>query len=73
MNIGDTLESIREFDPETQTSISTLDSVTVYPRKELILNNKERELLIDKINSSDTEIPEKVLSQINDTTVHDTR
>ncbi len=46
---GDTLETIREFDIESQISYSRFDSVTVYPRKELILFKSERELLLKKL------------------------
>lgn len=42
---GDTLESIREFDMESQMSLSRIDNITIYPRKELILSVKEREII----------------------------
>ena len=42
---GDTLESIREFDLDSQISGASLSSVTVYPRRELVLFGKERETL----------------------------
>ncbi|MCU0844934.1 MAG: transcription-repair coupling factor [Spirochaetes bacterium] len=42
---GDTLETIREFDVESQISFSKHDSVTVYPRRELVLGASERAAL----------------------------
>ncbi len=38
---GDTLESIREFDVESQISFSKYDSITIYPRRELVLGASE--------------------------------
>jgi transcription-repair coupling factor (superfamily II helicase) len=38
---GDTLESIREFDVESQISFSKHDSITIYPRRELVLGESE--------------------------------
>ncbi len=55
---GDTLESIREFDIETQLSagLDTHKEITIYPRRELIFFTKEknalREKLITKFNDS---------------------
>ncbi len=44
---GDTLDSIREFDAETQRSFGELDSVTLHPRRELILSMKDRTRLLE--------------------------
>ena len=40
---GDTLDSIREFDLESQVSSRRLETVTIYPRKELVLFGQERD------------------------------
>ena len=42
---GDTLDSIREFDIESQVSHTSISSITIYPRKELILSQQESELI----------------------------
>ncbi len=42
---GDTLESIREFDLASQVSRAPIESVIIYPRREIILFRKEREEL----------------------------
>jgi transcription-repair coupling factor (superfamily II helicase) len=42
---GDTLDSIREFDIESQVSHTGIPSITIYPRKELILSQKESEII----------------------------
>ncbi len=51
---GDTLESIREFDINSQISHTKLASVTIYPERELILFEKEkrklREILLEAKN-----------------------
>jgi transcription-repair coupling factor (superfamily II helicase) len=64
---GDTLESIREFDPESQISYGNLESVILYPRKELILFKSEREKLfniIKKTNKKTDNIPERLLEYL---------
>lgn len=60
---GDTLDSIREFDPESQLSYVKHESVTIYPRRELILSNSENERFIklfDKASAKGLGIPEIV-------------
>jgi len=62
---GDTLDSIREFDPETQVSYSgdEINSITIYPRRELILFNKEKEKLreiLKKKFSDSPELPDEI-------------
>ncbi len=49
---GDTLESIREFDIESQISYARLDEITIYPRGELILSPGERGELAARIKES---------------------
>ncbi|MFA5519458.1 MAG: CarD family transcriptional regulator, partial [Spirochaetota bacterium] len=46
---GDTLESIREFDINTQVSIGngTIKEITIYPRRELVLFDTEKRNLRD--------------------------
>ena len=46
---GDTLESIREFDIHSQISLQQLESITAYPRRELLLMQKERSSLLEKL------------------------
>jgi transcription-repair coupling factor (superfamily II helicase) len=43
--IGDTVESIRRFDPSTQRSIATLDRITIVPLRELVSDATEDGLL----------------------------
>jgi len=50
---GDTLEAIREFDINSQISSSRLDSVTIYPRKELILFKKEKEKIYSVLEQAE--------------------
>jgi transcription-repair coupling factor (superfamily II helicase) len=64
---GDTLETIREFDAESQISYSKFESVTIYPRKELILFKSEREQLFKNLiehKKKKQEIPEKVIEYL---------
>ena len=53
---GDTLESIREFDIETQLSagLDTHKKIIVYPRRELIFFNKEKNALREKLKTKFT-------------------
>ncbi len=46
---GDTMESIRSFDVETQRSIQNLSQVSIFPAVELILNQDTREHGMKKI------------------------
>ncbi len=60
---GDTLESVREFDIETQLSagLDTHDSITIYPRRELILFEKEKNSLRERLKtrfSDDMDLPD---------------
>ena len=50
---GDTLESIREFDIETQLSagLDTYTDITIYPRRELVFFTKEKNSLRDKLKT----------------------
>ena len=50
---GDTLESIREFDMETQLSggFDTHADITIYPRRELVFFTKEKNALRDKLRT----------------------
>ncbi len=62
---GDTLDSMREFDAETQVSFSgdELKQITIYPRRELILFKKEKDKLRDVLKkrfSDSQEVPEEI-------------
>ncbi len=60
---GDTLETIREFDIESQKSTAALRSVTVYPRREIVLFTKEKERLLRMLAEameSGAEFPEEL-------------
>ena len=68
---GDTLESIREFDLETQLSagLESHRKITVYPRRELVFFNKEKarlkNILKEKFTGS-MDIPDELHSWLND-------
>lgn len=58
----DKIEKIKYFDVENQTTIETIDSILIYPMKEIIWNNDLISILEDKLNKTnidnkDTEIP----------------
>lgn len=62
---GDTLDSIREFDSDTQVSFGRdeITSITVYPRRELILFSREKEKLreiLKKKFSDSPELPDEI-------------
>ncbi len=61
--VGDTLEEIRSFDPESQRATGTLESVDVYPAREWIFRENERQRLIDRLsdeNVGDLELKERL-------------
>jgi len=65
---GDTLESIREFDAETQVSQSPLPSLTIFPRRELLLFQKEKNALIDRLKiemEKGSGFPDEIASQLS--------
>jgi len=65
---GDSLDSIREFDIYTQISHTRHKSITLYPRKELILLNNEQGNLFDilkKAINQRKKLPEDIKRQIN--------
>ncbi len=57
---GDTLDSIREFDLETQVSFrgEEVNSITIYPRRELVLFSREKEKLRDILRKKFSDSPE---------------
>ncbi len=65
---GDTCESIRTFDPITQTSLQKLESITIYPRREIILSANERdafEEIIEKNEKEGKTVPESVKNALH--------
>lgn len=65
----ETLEAIREFDLGTQISIGRLESVTLYPRRELVLFDREKELLYDlllKARDEGKDLSEEIILQLED-------
>ncbi|MBN1500215.1 MAG: transcription-repair coupling factor, partial [Spirochaetes bacterium] len=48
----DTLESIREFDIETQKSIENTDSIKIIPRKEMYLSGSDKENIAELIKKA---------------------
>src|SRR4030042_541023 len=66
---GDTLESIREFDIDSQISSQSHQSITIYPRQELILFGREREALqrvIAESRDRGMDLPESILEQLKE-------
>ncbi|MFL5319581.1 MAG: CarD family transcriptional regulator, partial [Myxococcaceae bacterium] len=69
---GDTIESMRAFDPETQRTVDSLTELQLSPAKELIFNEKTRTAaesgireLADKMNLPTTKLRER-LEQIRE-------
>ncbi len=64
---GDTLEEIREFDLNSQISHSRLESITIYPERELLLFEKERKKFADIIRKEiekGREFPDEMTSRL---------
>jgi len=67
---GDTLDTIREFDLNSQvsTGLNRYDTITIYPRKELIFFPKEETKLKEEIRSSlpdKADLPDHFASWLN--------
>ncbi len=52
---GDYLESLREFDIETQVSVGTLEQVTVLPARELIVTSQKVARAVPRLDRLDAE------------------
>ncbi len=48
--VGDTLEEIRSFDPESQRTTVSLESAEIYPAREWIFTEGERQRLLDRLS-----------------------
>ena len=71
---GDTLESIREFNMESQISVSDHKSVIVYPRKELVLFKSEKEKLLQYLKpvlNDGFQLPDELQSQVDNNDLAD--
>jgi len=69
---GDTIESIREFDLETQISLEPIDSVSLMPRRELVLTTEEFLKLrkaLEKALASGKTFPEKITEMLSDNSI----
>ncbi len=49
---GDMIDSIREFDPESQRSTDAVHSITIYPRREILLDASDRQRLLELMKTS---------------------
>ncbi len=56
--MGDTLEEIRSFDPESQRTTGSLESADIYPAREWIFGESERQRLIDRLLEMSGDDPE---------------
>lgn len=56
----DTIEEIKTFEPDTQTTVKKLESVLVYPMKEIIWDEKHINILEEKLKDSDGTNPLKL-------------
>ena len=68
----DELESIREFDVNSQISLNSLDSVTIYPRRELLLFSREKKALTESLKealSKGMELPDELAASVENGTV----
>lgn len=66
------LESIREFDIETQRSLNTIDSLHLIPRKEIVLTNEETDKIkeiLKKAYLSGLKLPDKLHEDIENGTL----
>ncbi len=72
---GDNLESIREFNIDSQISCGSLDSVCIYPRREILFSDSEKSRLMEMFKSAYIKgemIPDWLLKNLEDGTVPET-
>ncbi|MCX7877786.1 MAG: transcription-repair coupling factor [Ignavibacteria bacterium] len=50
--LGDTIDSIREFDPVTQRSVSSFTEAEILPPEKLLLDDKGSDMLLNFLNDS---------------------
>ena len=67
---GDTVDSIRSFDVESQRSIETLDTVTVFPASEMILTEEQRYEGFGRIKAEAKEQREKLRAAMQTEEAH---
>jgi len=60
--VGDELEEIRTFDPETQRTTGSLQEARLIPVREWVLNREQREELLAKMR--DVQVSGKVIAEI---------
>jgi transcription-repair coupling factor (superfamily II helicase) len=67
--MGDEIESIRKFDPNTQRSIGTVDAFVVPPAGEIVMNPQTRELAVRniKIRAGNLSLPREIRNRLVDT------
>ena len=71
---GDTLESIREFDLASQTSLNKIKEITIYPRKELVLFKKEQEKLFNlfqEATKKNLSLSDEIIEKIKENNLKD--
>ena len=56
---GDEVDSLRNFDVESQRMIENLDEITVYPACEFILSGEMREKGIQKLRAESKKVQEQ--------------
>jgi transcription-repair coupling factor (superfamily II helicase) len=66
--MGDEIESIRKFDPNTQRSVDTADAFVVPPANEIVLNVQTRELAVRNIKrrAGSLSLPREIRNRLVD-------
>jgi transcription-repair coupling factor (superfamily II helicase) len=66
--MGDEIESIRKFDPNTQRSIDSADAFVVPPANEIVLNAQTRELAVRNIKrrAASLSLPKEIRNRLVD-------
>ncbi len=67
--MGDEIESIRQFDPNTQRSIGSADAFVVPPANEIVMNPQTRELAVRNIKrrAGTLSLPREIRNRLVDT------
>ncbi|MGQ9842081.1 MAG: transcription-repair coupling factor [Spirochaetota bacterium] len=61
---GDSCESIRYFDPMTQVSLEHVQTITIYPRREILLSPSEKEKIQKELIRGDSNLNQQAMSSL---------
>ena len=68
--MGDEVDSIRSFDPESQRSVEQLEEVVLYPATEIVLTPEQVEMGLERITKSEKSYEKTLREQFQTEEAH---